>query len=163
MKQIFRLKKMTMIATGLVLLPVLLGGCSWIRGLTTGSPADKSQNALYYDFGDVMIPAELKIDKDESFVYKAPGLSAGVLVLKGRVERLSLINFFESNMVKDKWTLVSSFKSPRTMILFHKENRWCVINITDRAFDYHLHVEIWVSPTSPDIEGGILDESGLLK
>jgi hypothetical protein len=77
-----------------------------------------------------------------------------VLALKGRVDINSLITFFENNMAKDNWRAVSSFKSPRSMLLYQKENRWCVISITDKG--YTTHVEIWVSPTIGEVEGGLL-------
>ena len=77
------------------------------------------------------------------------------MVLKGAVELGSLIDFFENNMARDNWRAVSTFKSPRTLLLFQKENRWCVINITDDK--YSTHVEIWVAPTVGS------DDSGLLK
>ena len=81
-------------------------------------------------------------------------LSAGVIVLKGRVELGSLITFFENHMARDNWQVVSTFKSTRTLLLFQKENRWCVINITDDT--YNTHVEIWVAPTTNPIDSGLL-------
>jgi hypothetical protein len=125
---------------------------------------ERENQPLYYDFGDILIPRELKVVKDSSFVFRTPGLSAGVLALKGNVEVNSLITFFETNMAKDNWTPVSSFKSPRSMLLFQKENRWCVINITDESFS--TYVEIWVAPTIASARGSSLGgpaEEGLLK
>jgi len=109
---------------------------------------------IYYDFGDVRVPEELKVDNRSSFVYRTEGFSAGVLVLEGRVEIYSLIGFFENSMANDNWTAISSFKSPRTIMLFQKENRWCVINITERQFS--THVEIWVAPTTDKQAPGVL-------
>ena len=79
-------------------------GCasSKIKGADSKPSAKKEDTGpkpLYYDFGDVLVPSELKIDKDSSFVFRTPGLSAGVLSLKGRVEINSLINFFNNNRV----------------------------------------------------------------
>ena len=108
---------------------------------------------LYYDFQDVLIPRELKVDQKASFVYNTAGFSAGVLVLKGRVELESLISFFEKNMAKDNWLLISSFKSSRTIMLFQKENRWCVINITENI---STRTEIWVAPTLNEPMSGLL-------
>ena len=34
---------------------------------------------VYYDFGDIMLPRELKVEKKDSFVFRTPGLTAGVL------------------------------------------------------------------------------------
>lgn len=139
---------------------VLMTGCSGMQTQTqsSGTPPmpqkDDKDQPLYYDFGDVLIPRELKVIKDSSFVFRTPGLSAGVLAMKGNVEINSLLTFFENNMAKDNWTPVSSFKSPRSMMLFQKENRWCVINITDESFN--TYVEIWVAPTIGSSEEGLL-------
>jgi len=118
------------------------------------SKRDKTPAPLYYDFEDVLIPAELKADKKRSFIYHSPDFTAGVLVLTGRVEINSLIRFFDNNMAKDNWHLVSSFKSPRTIMFFNKASRGCIINITDKQFK--TEVEIWVAPTVETTESGLL-------
>ncbi|MBW1822721.1 MAG: hypothetical protein JRI92_13440 [Deltaproteobacteria bacterium] len=74
-------------------------------------------------------------------------------MLKGRVEIGSLISFFEKNMAKDNWRLISSFKSSRTIMLFQKQNRWCVINITESM---STRIEIWVAPTMSEPVEGLL-------
>jgi hypothetical protein len=142
----------------MVILTFLLAACSSTPKTTDGSNArekDEKNAPLYYDFGDVLVPRELKLNAKSSFVYHSSGFTAGVLVFKSKVERVSLIEFFDNNMAKDNWRAVSAFKSPRTLLLFQKENRWCVINITDNNWD--TMVEIWVAPFS-DLSG-----SGLLK
>ena len=106
--------------------------------------AKKGPMPLYYDFGDILIPKELKLQKKLSFVYAASGRTAGVLSFKANVEVYSLIKFFETSMEKDNWKLVSSFRSPRTLLLFRKENATCMINITEQTFT--TVVEIWVAP-----------------
>jgi hypothetical protein len=132
----------------------LMNGCTGRsnRGAANTAPNDKGfAPPVYYDFGDVRLPPELKVDSDSSFAYRTEGLSMGVLVLKGRVELYSLIGFFENSMAQEDWKFISSFKSPRTMMLFQKANRWCVINITEEKIT--TQVEIWVSPTLHSTEG----------
>jgi hypothetical protein len=132
--------------------------CSSTPKTTDGSEArakDEKNAPLYYDFDDVLVPRDLKLNTNSSFVYHTSGLTAGVLVFASKVDRSSLIQFFENNMAKDNWQVVSSFKSPRTLLVFQKENRWCVINITDNKWD--TLVEIWAAPY------GGLSGSGLLK
>lgn len=138
---------------------LIFTGCSGLKPNYSDTPhsttkKDQEPVSLYYDFGDVLIPKELKVDKQSSFVFRTPGLTAGVISLEGRVEINSLITFFDNNMVKDNWRPVSSFKSPRTMMLFHKENRWCVINIYDKNFN--TYVEVWVAPTVDEADAGLL-------
>ncbi len=139
----------------LMFLPV---ACSTTPTTTDGSPAREKNDKkapLYYDFGDVLVPRELKLETDSSFVYHTSGFTAGVLVFKSRADLTSLVAFFENNMSKDNWQAIGIFKSPRTLLLYRKENRWCVINVTDGQFS--SQVEIWVAPFS-DISG-----AGLLK
>ena len=135
------------VAVAACMFVLMIVGCASMKG-EGGSDvsADSGNNdPLYYDFGDVLVPREMKVEKNASFVFRTPGLSAGVLSMKGRVDAHSLITFFESNMAKDNWGLVSAFKSFRNIMMFKKENRWCVINITEKRFNTYL--EIWVSPT----------------
>ena len=143
---------------GIMILLLLVAACSSTLQTTDGSDAKEKndKNApLYYDFGDVLIPRELDLDVNSSFVYHTPGFTAGILAFKSKAELGSMVNFFENNMAKDNWQAVGVFKSPRTLLLFQKENRWCVINITDNR--WNTLVEIWVAPFS-DLSG-----SGLLK
>lgn len=144
----------------LLLALTISAGCARMRGSTFDSEEMETREEeaepgpLYYDFGDVLVPLELKVDKERSFVYHAPGFTAGVLGLSGRVEVDSLIRFFENNMAKDNWRLVSAFKSPRTIMFFTKANRSCIINITEKKFK--SEVEIWVAPTTEDEETTLL-------
>ena len=139
---------------------LIISGCAGGKTKKSGpgsqvtAPKDKGPSSLYYDFGDVLIPNELKVNKKASFVYKTSGFSAGVLTLSGRIEISPLIAFFESNMQKDNWRDMGSFKSPRTIMLFQKESRWCMINITEK--DFKTHVEVWVAPTLSEAEAGLL-------
>ncbi len=141
----------------MVALMLLSVACSSTPKTTDGSEArekDEKNAPLYYDFDDVLIPRDLKLNTKSSFVYHSSGLTAGVLIFTSKVERNSLIQFFENNMAKDNWQVVSSFKSPRTLLLFQKENRWCVINITDN--NWNTLVEIWVASFSGDSGSGLL-------
>ena len=153
-------RKMTLVLFGfMIATAVSISGCSSLtqKDKAASAPSERSDEgvpALYYDFGDVLVPKELKVDKKSSFIYKTEGFSAGVLILKGHVETGSLISFFEKNMAKDNWQIISSFKSERTMLLFQKAHRWCVMNITDESFN--TYVEIWVAPTIKDVQTGLL-------
>ena len=81
-------------------------------------------------------------------------MTSGVLTLEGRVEVNSLIAFFEVNMAKDNWQEVVKFKSLRNLLLFKKENRWCIIKIEEK--EWKSYVEIWVAPTMGEMESGLV-------
>ena len=120
--------------------------------VSTGDPADPAAAnasgaatpAYYYDFDDILIPEDMSIDMDESFVIETPGHKSGVMVFDGQVEIRSLTDYFIDSMARDNWTLRSAFRSARTILVFEKAARFCVINITDSSFNTLL--EIWVSP-----------------
>jgi hypothetical protein len=115
----------------------------------------EGETPIYYDFNDVLIPGELKLEREASFIYQTSGLTAGVLVFSGRVELSSLIDFFKNNMTKDNWQIVSTIKSERNMMLFKKEKRWCVVSIKEKEL-FDTETEIWVAPIVGDTESGLL-------
>lgn len=134
----------------------LATGCTPYFQKKKGGPSAQAKGPMpvYYDFGDVLVPKELKVVKKESFLFKSGDLSAGVLVLKGRVDRDSLIAFFENNMPKDGWSQVGSVKTPNSMLLFQKQARWCMLEV--QAHTLWTKAKIWV--TTQETSG-----SGLLK
>lgn len=161
---------------GLIIVMTMLfvfSGCTNFRSKKapstgpTGSTASAQSKNVYLDFGDVMLPRQLKVDRKNSFVFTTAGFSAGVLSLTGRVEVNSLISYFENKMPTDGWQLISAIKASRSMLLYKKQTRWCVISIVEGQFS--TRAEVWVAPT---MEGAPptgtaprrgLEESGLLK
>ncbi len=134
-----------------VLIVFLTGCASTLSPATpagdTGDGSEKSNQttAIYYDFVDILVPNELKIIKDKTFVVSTPGFRSGVLMMKGRVEGHSLFNFFNTNMLKDNWNVVSQIKSPDTTIMvFEKPTRCAVVTIRDE--EIYTYVEIGVAP-----------------
>ncbi len=130
---------------------LLSAGCSlskFSRDRTSAAQAKGERPvSVYREFGDVLIPSALEPDNDASYIVETPGLATGVLALTGRVERNSLIEFFNHNMARDNWRRVTVFKSPQTntILLFHKENRWCIISIREKGFN--TYVQIGVAPS----------------
>lgn len=107
--------------------------------VTTAGPAN-----YYYDFDDILVPRDMKLLPRSSFVVETPGVKAGMLVFRGRVDPVSLTSFFSNNMLKDGWRMSSSFRYQRTIMVFTKPDRDCIINIQDgRLF---TRMEIWIAP-----------------
>jgi hypothetical protein len=94
-----------------------------------------------------LIPSDLSLDKKKSFVYSTSRSKVGILILEGRVEPSSLAGFFQSNMQKDGWRLLSSFKYREYLLNFVKEDRACVIIIEEKTFV--TVVSIRVGPIEP--------------
>jgi len=101
--------------------------------------------SLYYDFKDVSIPKEFELKKEKSYVFHTSEFTAGLLTFSGRVETYSIISFFINKMSEDGWRFLSSFKSPKNIMLFNKGNKYCVITIIGKTLTTDL--EIFVTPS----------------
>lgn len=161
MSKIFR-ESAVVISISVLTLVWMLSGCSTLNtGNQSTSAANTSASVappaapeikenvpVYYDFGDVMLPRELKVDKKDSFVMTSGGMTTGVLTLSGSVDGSSLVTFFQNKMPVDGWREMGAFRSARSIMLFEKSARWCVISIADGQFS--TKVEIWVAPIKQD-------------
>ncbi len=136
--------------TGMVLvLLAALAACATLSKEDKASEdAGKVQKAespgAYQDFDDVLIPKEMKLNDKDSFVFETPQFKTGVLIYTGRVDHVSLTNFFETSMVNDNWKLRSKMKYGRTILVFEKPDRDCIINIIDQPFKTIL--EVYLAP-----------------
>ena len=150
-------KFIQVLAGTLLAVAFLLTGCAGLfsknidTSTNTSGQSEQASIPLYRDFEDVAIPRELKEDKKSTYVIESAGYRSGILALKGRVERNSLIDFFKDNMAKDNWKAITSFKTPkRAIMLFQKNNRWCMINITEKGIN--TYIEVGVVPTIAGVE-----------
>lgn len=138
--------------TGVLALCLLfvLAGCSSLRS-ETGYDAQEGEApttpAPRYVAGlnDVLVPVELTLDTQNTTVFESGNFSAGMLTLTGKVSAASLAGFFRRSMTQtDGWILVGTITAPRTMMLFEKAARWCIIRISESSFS--TAVEIAVLP-----------------
>lgn len=143
------------------MLPVLavvmaLGGCQsggpWIRYQPEPSTPAPPAGA-YLDFNDVQIPAGLKLDRIESYVYQTEALKVGVLSLTTSRPIPELVVFFQENMARDNWRQVSAFSFRKTVLLFEKEGKNCLVLMQPSGEFKQFRVEIWVSPADLKARG----------
>jgi hypothetical protein len=151
--------KVALVLTALWVLGVFTFGCTTLKSDeakpgTAKAPASAAAPTVYQDFGDVLVPSTLKVNSKDSFVMHSAGTTSGVLLLSGRVDANSLVTFFENRMPQDGWRKTGTFRGPRSLILFNKENRWCVIRISEGRLT--TEVEIWVAPTLQPLAGTTL-------
>lgn len=106
--------------------------------------AEVARDSSYFDFSDILIPREMKLDPDSSLLFEAADLKAGRLRFKGWVDPVSLFDFFMDNMPQDNWRLRSYFKYGVYLLVFEKPDRDCIISIHKGALNSWL--EIWVTP-----------------
>jgi hypothetical protein len=102
----------------------------------------QESSVFYHDFEDVLIPADMKLLPKESILFETPRVKTGVLVYEGRVDAVSLFNFFMGNMPKDNWTVRSYFKYNRYLIVFEKPEKDCIVTIVDRPMSTLLEISV---------------------
>ncbi len=86
----------------------------------------------------------MDIVSSDSRVFQMGQFKAGTLVFKGRVEPNSLVDFFQSAMVREKWQFKSGFRYNRSVLIFEKATKTCVIIIYSRLL--YTYLEVYVSP-----------------
>lgn len=137
----------------LLLLALLMvsASCAQIEktlGMEGGSNEVPEQaTASYMDFEDVKIPYNLTVNRNDSFIYQSGGFKAGVLRLYGDAEAPEVMSFFQTNMLQEGWTLLTSFKYQKNILVFTKDGRVCLIMSEPPVGWSDLVVEIWVAPT----------------
>lgn len=146
----------------LAVLVMTLAACSSMNNTSGSDGADKTTSAtVYRDFNDILLPSEMKIDTNRTYIIEGSGLTTGILTIKGWVDRDSLITFFKSAMEREKWQEIASFKSPSadtsSILVFQKINRTAVISIHEEMI--YTYVEIAVAPSAKGIGENLFKES----
>ncbi|MEW6266857.1 MAG: hypothetical protein AB1641_27595 [Thermodesulfobacteriota bacterium] len=136
---------LTLLLTGLLSLTGCLGwGAKDVRDEQSLPPPSQ-----YLDFKDVKVPAELKLDRDGSFIYESSEYRAGVMALSGRMGVMDILDFYQKSMPQDGWTLLSRFKYHKNIMVYTKSNKVCLIMATYPYSSDDVKLEVWVAPSSP--------------
>lgn len=110
--------------------------------VTSGKATESYEEFIpYTEFDDIAVPNELSRVPERTFIYENSEFRTGMIVMKGRVENQSLIDFFVNQMSKDNWTKESSIISTISTLVFKKPYKSCMIRITDGT--YNTEVEIY--------------------
>ncbi len=104
------------------------------------------------EFDDVLVPREMAVSRDASFIHRGTAMPTGLLRLAGSVEAKSLMRYFQANMPKDGWQMVSEFRAPQSLMVFQKADRMCMITIEDSTF--RTFMDIWVVAMNKTVDIG---------
>jgi hypothetical protein len=134
----------------LAALVVLLLSAQWaLIGCASTPPkeggAASSETALrasFSGFEDVLIPSDISVDRKKSQVYSAGKVKVGLLTFKGRVEPDSLADFFQNNLPRNGWKLMTSLKDREHTLIFLKDDRVCLISIGETWFSTVCEVRV---------------------
>jgi hypothetical protein len=113
---------------------------------TTPSSSPPAPRPLFYDFPDIPVPQELDLQSKESYVVQSGSIKTGILTLRGRVDLNSLINFFQMAMLREHWKPRGYFRYQRSILIFEKPDKICVIRLYEDIF--YTYVEVFVTPAS---------------
>jgi len=102
------------------------------------------------EFGDILTPREMEIDKQSSVIQSRDGMNVGVLHLHGRIEANSLVRYFQNNMTNEGWRLIGQFRSPHSIMIFQKDRRIAAVAIEDS--DFETFADVWVVPMSEPLD-----------
>jgi len=138
-------------AIALILAVLLVASCQSMDAGDTKKAAPRLPDVR--EFEDVLVPREMDVNRDTSFVYRGTGAPMGLLRLAGSVEAASLMRYFEVNLPKDGWKLVSRFRAPQSLMVFQKAERMCIIAIEDSTF--RTFMDIWVVPLNDAVDTSI--------
>ena len=138
-----------------VVVMLLFSGCS--KRVQTDLTGEEGPTPIVSvrEFPDVPIPKELDLNEKESFIYMTPEFATGNLVYNGNVDYDSLLNFFEETLVNNGWILQASLKYTRTLLLYQKGSRICLVTMD--ATPLNIRVEIWVAPLEKPSEEIIIE------
>lgn len=107
-----------------------LVGCASTRPMEGGTASSETAlRASFSGFEDVLIPSDISVDRKKSQVYSAGKVKVGLLTFKGRVEPDSLADFFQNNLPRNGWKLMTSLKDRDHTLIFLKDDRVCLITI----------------------------------
>ena len=119
-------------------------------GPTYGPPASPVPaspsilGAKFLDFNDIPIPREMSVQPKSSYVFMSGQIKMGFLTLRGRVDSISVMNFFASALPHEGWRLKAQLRYNRSLLIFDKPDKVCVILMKEET--YYTYVEIYVSP-----------------
>jgi len=121
-----------------------LTGCASLFSTKEGGAAssETALRASFSGFEDVVIPSDLSPDRKKSQVYSAGKVKVGLITFKGRVEPGSLADFFRNNLPRNGWKLMTSLKDRDHSLIFLKDERVCLITISETWFTSICEVRV---------------------
>ncbi len=132
---------------GIIVLLFFLFSCAQKRPKPSGVAAPlekKEEKIITYEFEDIPVPKEMKFVPERSCLVEYANMKGGMMYLEGRVDALSLFNFFYSALQQNGWNLIGYFRFKPYVLIMDKPDRECVIRIEDSG--WNTKTEILVVP-----------------
>ncbi|MEW6520736.1 MAG: hypothetical protein AB1461_15125 [Thermodesulfobacteriota bacterium] len=140
---------------------LFLTGCTNYSG--GGSQQDyAAPSQPYYppDFREILIPDGLEMNREDSMFVKTTSFNGGVLTFEGRVDVISLSDFFEGSMPKNGWKQSGVVKAKNYLLIFTKPDRTCMITISENKLNFKTVVNIYIAQDTDSLGGGAESSGG---
>ena len=143
---------------------VLLTGCANFGGFGGGDSQEGYEAASqpYYppDFREILITDGLSMNRDESMFVRTNSFKGGVLTFDGRVDVISLSDFFEGSMPKNGWKLSGVVKAKNYLLIFTKPDRTCMITISENKLNFKTVANVYIAYDMDTAATGAASDAG---
>jgi len=137
---------------------LLLAGCAEFGGMGGGGSQEgySTPSQPYYpsDFREILIPDGLEMNREESMFVKTNSFNGGILTFDGRVDVISLSDFFEGSMPKNGWKLSGVVKAKNYLLIFTKPDKTCMVTISENKLNFKTVVNIYIAQDTESAAGG---------
>ncbi len=119
-----------------MLLTIALAGCASLKG-NTGKTATttKKKQAVQKLANNIPLYDKFKYIQDKSFFFESNGVKAGVMVFEGKAHVGDIVRFYQSEMPRYGWTMVSSYQYGKNALLdFSAPDKTCQISVEEGPF-----------------------------
>lgn len=137
----------------LAMILMVLSACQSMEAGDTKKAEAQQRLPDVREFEDVLVPRDMLVDRDASFVYRGAGQPMGLLRLSGRVDANSLTRFFKVNLPNDGWQAVSELRGPQSFLMYQKAKRLCLILVEESTFQ--TFADVWVVPANDSVDTGM--------
>ena len=110
---------------------LLLSACGAMNGADTSanSSADNSQRPSMEQLGRMPLPVGTKLRTNESLIFGVGDGWLGRAILELPIDETSSYNYFTEQMPRQGWSLISSVRGKRSLLVFRRGDRSATIEL----------------------------------
>ena len=97
------------------------------------------------NFNDFEVPSQLELDRKTTLFINTASFTGGIIKFTGRVEVISLTDFFINSMQKNGWQMNGEVRYKNVLLAFTKPNKNCMIEITAGEFGNKTRVNAYIT------------------
>ncbi len=117
-------------------LAIAVTGCASLKGNTEKTTTtQKKAEVVQRLANNIPLYDKFKYVQDKSFFFQSNGVKAGVMFFEGKGHVGDLVRFYQTEMPKYGWTMVSSYQYGKNALLdFTAPDKTCQISIEEEPF-----------------------------